>query len=106
MSLTTTILHVFLWLVVLALAAYMVALLLDQTAAKEGFRSREHEDVENPLTPQQFSYELLQGVMGPIRRLSSRITDLGMWKERFEMAQMTPGELARRHLGNLKTRGV
>lgn len=86
------------WMIVLiAITWTLVATLLVYTGHKEGFAANT-DDVENPLTPQQFSYGLLTSVMKPIRRLSSKLTDVGMWKERFDMAKMTPAELARRHL--------
>lgn len=87
------------WITVLiAVVFYLFSMLLKYTGEKEGFSASPNIDVENPLTPQQFSYGLLTSVMKPIRRLSAQLTDLGMWKERFEMARMTPTELARRHL--------
>lgn len=50
------------------------------------------------LSPQVATYELLTSVMGPIRRLSSIITNPSNWTERIAMARMTPTELARMHL--------
>jgi hypothetical protein len=82
------------FLVLFGIAALVAALVVMTSAKKrEGF-----EDVENPLTPAEFSYGLLQGVMGPIRRLSGQLIDMKNWKERIELAQLSPTELARRHL--------
>ncbi len=50
------------------------------------------------MSPQVATYELLTSVMGPIRRLSSIITNPSNWKERIAMASMSPTELARMHL--------
>lgn len=64
------------------------------TLVKEGFEV----EVEERMSPEAFSYNLLQSVKGPIRRLSAQLLDLGAWKERWDLAQLTPVELARRNL--------
>jgi hypothetical protein len=93
------------WITVLIVGVLALGtILMQHTGQKEGFATTgKGEDVENPLTPQQFSYGLLTSVMKPIRRLSSQLMDVGIWKERFEMAKMTPTELARRHLQSIQT---
>lgn len=58
---------------------------------QEGFQ-------DTKLSPQVATYELLTSVMGPIRRLSSIITNPSNWSERIAMARMSPTELARMHL--------
>lgn len=87
-------------IVLICIVSILVSLLLMHTGKKEGFSDDQNVDVnaETPLTPQQLSYTVLTSVMKPIRRLSSRLMDVGMWRERIEMAKMTPAELARRHL--------
>jgi hypothetical protein len=40
----------------------------------------------------------LESIMALIRRTSSRLLDLNMWKERIIMSSMSPVELARYHL--------
>ena len=57
---------------------------------KEGFADVPEE---NPLIT----------VMGTIRRLSSKLMDISMWKERITMANMTPVELARYHIKSTAT---
>jgi hypothetical protein len=42
-------------------------------------------------------------VMGTIRRLSGKLMDISMWKERITMASMTPVELARYHIKSSAT---
>lgn len=85
-------------ILLLVVSLWLVFRLVDLTFAKEGFASAPEDEVEDPLTPQQFSFHLLQGVMGPIRRLSKELISMENWKERWELAQMSPTELARRHL--------
>jgi hypothetical protein len=87
------------------LVAVLVIVLLDLLIRKtvekdkEGFSTDTAvEDVENPVSPQEFSYALLQSVMGPIRRLSSRLTDVSMWSDRIRLAGMSPDELARDYM--------
>ena len=88
-----------LWL--LGLFGIVVSVLLLQqligmTLKKEGF-----QDVVEPeerMSPEVFSYNLLQSVKGPIKRLSSQLLDLSVWKERIELAGLTPVELARRNI--------
>ena len=88
----------------LVVSLWLVFRLVDLTYAKEGFAASATDDaVEDPLTPQQFSFHLLQGVMGPIRRLSKELVNLDNWKERWELAQLSPTDLARRHF--IKARG-
>lgn len=84
--------------VLIFIVLILISILVMYTGRKEGFSDDQDGDAENPLTPQQLSYTVLTSVMKPIRRLSSRLMDVGMWKERIEMAKMTPAELARRHL--------
>ncbi len=92
-----SLIHLTIYVSILIILGWIWFRLIDMTYAKEGFATR-HEEVENPMTPAEFSYGLLQGVMGPIRRLSSQLTDLGSWKERWDLAQKSPTELARYHL--------
>ena len=40
-------------------------------------------------------------VMGTIRRMSTRLMDIDMWKERIVMSNMTPVELARYHIKSM-----
>jgi hypothetical protein len=53
---------------------------------------------EERMSPEVFSYNLLQSVKGPIKRLSSQLLNLNMWKERIDLAGLTPVELARRNI--------
>ncbi len=64
------------------------------TLRKEGFQV----EPEERLTPEVFSYNLLRAVKGPIQRLGTQLTDISVWKDRIEAFNMTPVELARRHL--------
>lgn len=75
--------------------AWLLQQLLLATLVKEGFQV----EADEPMSPEVFSYNLLQSVKGPIRRLSAQLLDLGAWKERWDLAQLTPIELARRNLG-------
>jgi hypothetical protein len=62
-------------------------------------RRKQHEGFQDAkISPQVATYELLTSVMGPIRRLSSIITNPSNWKDRINMARMSPTELARMHL--------
>ncbi len=80
-----------------AVGIVVIAWLLQQFRAKEGFQTRDMEP-EDRMTPEAFSYNILQVVKGPIRRLSSQLLDLRNWKERLELAKLSPVELARRNL--------
>lgn len=55
------------------------------TSKKEGF---ENEDEKSPLIT----------VMGTIRRMSTTLMDINMWKERITMANMKPIDLARYYI--------
>jgi hypothetical protein len=79
----------------IVVCAWLLQQLLVATLVKEGFQV----EAEERMTPEAFSYNLLQSVKGPIRRLSAQLLDLGAWKERWDLAQLTPIELARRNLG-------
>ena len=60
---------------------------------------KQHEGFQDAtLSPQVATYQLLTSVMGPIRRLSSIVTNPANWTERIAMARMSPTELARMHL--------
>ena len=85
----------------IATSIVLLPMLINKTIEKEGFAMASDtrpDDVENPISPQEFSYALLQSVMGPIRRLSSHLTDIGSWKDRIRKAGMTPEELARDYM--------
>ena len=68
----------------------------------EGFQSdavaSQAKQAEDAITPDEFSFALLQSVMGPIRRLSSHLLDMQGWKERIAQSRMTPAELARQYI--------
>jgi hypothetical protein len=76
----------------------VVALRLQQFLAKR--KTEAFEDVleaEDRVTPEAFAYNLLQAVKGPIQRLSSTLINKNVWVERFELAKMSPVELARHY---------
>lgn len=81
----------------IVVCAWLLHQLLVTTLVKEGFR--DEVESEERMSPEAFSYNLLQAVKGPIRRLSAQLLDIGAWKERWDLAQLTPVELARRNLG-------
>jgi hypothetical protein len=89
------------WLMLLlGMLGIVVSVLLVQqlvriTLKKEGFQDVEPEE---RMSPEVFSYNLLQSVKGPIKRLSSQLLDLNVWKERIDLAGLTPVELARRNI--------
>ncbi len=88
------------WLVLLGILGIVVSVILIQqliglTLKKEGFQDVEAEE---RMSPEVFSYNLLQSVKGPIKRLSSKLLDMSLWKERVELAGLTPVELARRNI--------
>jgi hypothetical protein len=88
------------WLTTLlgiVVCAWLLQQLVLATLRKEGFQAA--VEPEERMSPEAFSYNLLQVVKGPIRRLSSQLLDLGTWKERWDLAQLSPVELARRNLG-------
>jgi hypothetical protein len=70
--------------------------LVEMTLKKEGFQDA--VEPEERMSPEVFSYNLLQSVKGPIKRLSSQLLDLNVWKDRIDLARLTPVELARRNL--------
>ncbi len=85
------------------LGIVVCAWLLLRTAQREGFRvatatTADDVEPEERLSPEQFSFNLLQAVKGPIKRLSTQLLDVGSWKERMELATLSPVELARRNL--------
>jgi len=55
---------------------------------------RKTEGFENEGNP-------LITVMGTIRRMSTKLMDIDMWKERIVMSNMTPVELARYHIKSM-----
>ena len=87
------------WLGVLlgiVVCAWLLQQLVLATVQKEGFQ--DDVEPEERFSPEAFSFNLLQVVKGPIRRLSTQLLDLGAWKERLDLAQLSPVELARRNL--------
>jgi hypothetical protein len=87
----------FLWILVTVVALCALYALLSYTGQKEGFAMD-----EDTITPEQFSFSVLQSVMGPIRRLSSQLIDVNMWKDRYVQRNMRPDELARAYLRQIK----
>jgi hypothetical protein len=77
-------------LLVCVLVAVVILMILHQR--KEGFQT------EDAITPDEFAFNLVQSVKGPIKRLSSTLLDIPTWKERFTLATMNPVELARHQL--------
>jgi hypothetical protein len=88
---------VVLGVIVLVVSAVLLQQLIGFTMIKEGFRDLPVE-TEERLSPEVFSYNLLQAVKGPIKRLSSQLLDMNAWKERIDLARLTPVELARRNM--------
>ena len=82
--------------VLLACLVGAVIILMILHRRKEGFQSK--ESVEDALSTDEFAFELVQAVKGPIKRLSSVLLDIPTWKERFTLATMNPVELARHQL--------
>ena len=82
-------------LVGIVVCALLLQQLIQNTLQKEGFADVEPEE---RISPEVFAYNLLQAVKGPIQRLGGQLTNMGTWKERFTLAQMTPVELARHQL--------
>jgi len=58
---------------------------------RHGIPAEGFENEENPLIT----------VMGTIRRMSTKLMDMNMWKERIIMSNMTPVELARYHIKSM-----
>jgi hypothetical protein len=87
-------------ILLLVLGVFVTVLLLQKlvntTLRKEGFATSLED--EDRISPEAFSYNLLQVVKGPIRRLSTQLLDLGAWKERVDLARLSPVELARKNL--------
>ncbi len=81
----------------IVVCAWLLQQLVQLTLRKEGFTDTPVE-AEERLSPEVFSYNLLQAVKGPIQRLSKQMTDMSIWKERVETFNMTPVELARRNM--------
>jgi hypothetical protein len=79
-------------LVVCIFAAVAIVMLLHQ--CKEGFQDSNIDSI----SPDEFAFNLVQAVKGPIKRLSSTLLDLPTWKERIALASMTPVELARHQM--------
>jgi hypothetical protein len=82
----------------IVVCAWLLQKLLDNTMQKEGFRAEDTVEPEERMSAQVFSYNLLQAVKGPIKRLSAQLLDVGSWKERMELVTLSPVELARRNL--------
>ena len=78
----------------IVVCAWLLQQLIVNTIHKEGFQLEPEERISH----EEFSYNLLQIVKGPIRRLSSRLLDISVWRERLDMVQLSPVELARRNL--------
>ncbi len=79
-------------LIVCIFAAVAIVMLLHQ--CKEGFQDSNID----AISPDEFAFNLVQAVKGPIKRLSSTLLDIPTWKERFTLAKMNPVELARHQL--------
>jgi hypothetical protein len=80
------------WYVIgIVVCAVLLQQLIQTTLEKEGFQV----EPEERMSPEVFSYNLLQAVKGPIARLSSKLLDMNAWRERIQLAQLTPVELAR-----------
>ncbi len=74
----------------------VVIILMILHQRKEGFQT------EDAISPDEFAFNLVQSVKGPIKRLSSTLLDIPTWKERFTLATMNPVELARYQLKKSK----
>lgn len=89
---------------ILAFVLIMVLLQLHQytmtRSLREGFQSGKTRELEpeDRMTPEAFAYNILQHVKGPVTRLSEKLVDVNMWKERIELFSMSPVELARYNL--------
>lgn len=90
----------------IVVCAWLLQQLIAATVRKEGFRSTKVDQVEpeERMSPEQFSYNLLQTVKGPILRLGKQLTDINTWKDRLALAKLSPVELARKNLQS--TRGT
>ncbi len=86
--------------VIVVVSVVLLQQLMNATLRKEGFA--DSVEAEDRMTPEAFSYNLLQAVKGPIRRLSSQLLDLGAWKDRIDLARLSPVELARKNLSAAK----
>ena len=86
----------------IVVSAWLLQQLVKTTLRKEGFAdaaaAQAAVEPEERMSPQVFSYNLLQAVKGPIQRLGVQLTDVGMWKNRIESFNMDPVQLARREL--------
>ena len=83
----------YIWILIgFVVGAVLLQQLVNRTLVKEGF------EVEERLSPEVFSYNLLQAVKGPIGRLSTQLLDMRNWRERIALATLTPVELARRQM--------
>ncbi len=81
----------------IVVSAWLLQQLVAITLRKEGFANATRDsEPEDRMTPEAFAYNLLQTVKGPIRRLTTQLADVGNWRERVELARLTPVELARR----------
>ncbi len=77
----------------------LILLIFNRHAESEGFTAELPTNTKpKGPNPQEISHNLLKTVMIPIRRLTGIVTSPAEWKERFEMAQMTPTEIARSYL--------
>jgi hypothetical protein len=85
------------WILIVLVSIVALYALLFYTGQKEGFAMDDES-----ITPEEFSFSVLQSVMGPIRRLSSQLIDVNMWKDRYAQRNMRPDELARAYLRQIK----
>lgn len=82
---------VILTIFILGLATYLfVRYMPCGCAAAEGFQA--NQEKPNPLIK----------LVKKLGTMSKYLSNPNMWKERIEMFSMTPTELARRHLNNMK----
>jgi hypothetical protein len=85
----------------IAVSVLLLQQLITLTMFKEGFQDKVASvEAEDRMTPEAFSYNLIQAVKGPIRRLSSQLLNMDTWMERIELSRLTPVELARRQFVN------
>jgi hypothetical protein len=85
--------HILLGIVVLGISILgITSLIVLSSSEHEGFQSL------SDFTSEEFQTELWASVKGPIKRLTSQLTDISMWKERLAMKDMTPVELARKYM--------
>ena len=88
--------HFVLLTTIIILGLYIVYTYKYGSCNTEGFSEKEESKKEN-TTP-----NILVDLISKMKNMSGFLTDMDMWRDRIEMFQMSPEDLARRELNKNK----